>query len=121
MVQCVILRFRGYAKTKTPKRSCVRRQQTSKTTVRNEKHFDVAVIGAGVFGAWTALHLRQRGASVLLVDFFGPGNSRSSSGGESRVIRLGYGADELYTRSARASLTQWQMLFAETGAGLFKK
>lgn len=79
------------------------------------KTYDVAVIGAGVFGAWTALCLRQAGAEVLLVDAYGPGNSRASSGGESRLIRLGYGPDEIYTRSAQRSLELWKQLFAEGG------
>jgi monomeric sarcosine oxidase len=78
------------------------------------KTYDVIVVGAGVFGAWTALQLARRGQSVLLVDAYGPGNSRASSGGESRIIRMGYGADELYTRWAMRSLVQWKELFAET-------
>lgn len=77
-------------------------------------NYDVAVIGAGVFGAWTAYCLRRAGATVLLLDAYGPGNSRASSGGESRIIRLGYGPDEIYTRSAQRSMTLWQELFAET-------
>ena len=75
--------------------------------------YDVAVIGAGVFGAWTAYKLRQDGASVLLLDAYGPGNSRASSGGESRMIRMGYGPDEIYTRMAQRSLALWQELFGE--------
>ncbi|MGH7342005.1 MAG: FAD-dependent oxidoreductase, partial [Candidatus Rokuibacteriota bacterium] len=51
----------------------------------------VAVIGAGAFGGWTALHLLRLGASVILVDAWGAGNSRASSGGETRVIRAIYG------------------------------
>jgi sarcosine oxidase len=77
------------------------------------KHYDVAIVGAGVFGAWTAYQLRLSGASVLLLDAYGPGNSRSSSGGESRMIRLGYGPDEIYSRSAQRSLVLWQQLFAK--------
>ena len=76
--------------------------------------YDVAVIGAGVFGAWSAYQLRLAGASVLLVDAYGPGNSRASSGGESRIIRLGYGPDEIYSRSAQRSLALWQQLFEKT-------
>ena len=75
--------------------------------------YDVAVIGAGVFGAWTAYKLRQAGASVLLLDGYGPGNSRASSGGESRMIRMGYGPDEIYSRMAQRSLAFWQTLFGE--------
>jgi monomeric sarcosine oxidase len=74
----------------------------------------VLVVGAGVFGAWTALQLARRGQRVLLVDAYGPGNARSSSGGESRIIRMGYGADELYTRWATRSLVQWKELLADT-------
>lgn len=78
-------------------------------------NYDVAVVGAGVFGAWTAYWLRRQGAEVLLLDSYGPGNSRASSGGESRLIRLGYGPDEIYTRSAQRSLELWQQLFEEAG------
>ncbi len=81
--------------------------------------YDVAVIGAGVFGAWTAWHLARRGRRVLLVDAYGPGNARASSAGESRIIRMGYGADELYTRWSQRSLVQWKEFFAATGQALF--
>lgn len=68
------------------------------------------VIGAGVFGAWTAEHLRREGWSVLLVDQMGPGNARASSGGESRMTRGTYGRDEVYTRMALDSLAEWKRL-----------
>ena len=74
--------------------------------------YDVAVVGAGVFGAWTAYQLRRTGKRVVLIDAYGAGNSRSSSGDESRIMRMGYGADEIYTRSALRSLQLWQELFA---------
>jgi monomeric sarcosine oxidase len=80
---------------------------------------DVAVVGAGSFGAWVAWHLRQAELGVVLVDQYGPGNARSSSGGESRIIRMGYGADEVYTRFALASLAAWQRLGDATGETLF--
>src|SRR5256885_628956 len=83
------------------------------------KRYDVVVIGAGVFGAWTAWHLTRRGQRVLLVDAYGPANARSSSAGESRIIRMGYGADELYTRWSQSSLVQWKEFFAATNQPLF--
>lgn len=83
------------------------------------QNFDVAVIGAGVFGAWSAWHLAQRGQRVLLLDAYGPSNARASSGGETRIIRMGYGTDELYTRSSQKSLIQWKSLFAATNQHLF--
>ena len=52
---------------------------------------DVAVVGAGAFGAWTALHLQRQGARVTLVDQHGPANSRATSGGETRGVRTSYG------------------------------
>jgi monomeric sarcosine oxidase len=81
--------------------------------------YDVAVVGAGAFGAWTAWHLRRRGRTVALLDAYGPGNSRASSGGETRVIRMGYGADELYTRWSQRSLGLWKELAASSGQKLF--
>lgn len=69
--------------------------------------FDVAVIGAGVFGAWSAYRLQKDGRRVIVLDAFGPGNTRASSGGESRIIRMGYGADELYTHWSMRSLDLW--------------
>jgi len=79
------------------------------------RNYDVAVIGAGVFGSWTAYCLRKSGASVALIDAYGPANSRASSGGESRIIRMGYGADEIYTRWSLLALPLWQQLFAQAG------
>ena len=85
----------------------------------NSSTFDVAVVGAGVFGAWTAYQLRRTGKRVILLDAYGPANGRSSSGDESRIIRMGYGADEIYTRSALQSLRLWQSLFELVNEPLF--
>ena len=79
------------------------------------KNFDVCVVGAGAFGAWTALALASAGQRVLLIDAYGAANARASSGGESRVVRAGYGAEELYTQWAVRSLTLWQELFERNG------
>jgi glycine/D-amino acid oxidase-like deaminating enzyme len=84
----------------------------------------VVVVGAGAFGGWTALHLRRAGARVTLVDAWGPGNSRASSGGETRVIRGVYGADRVYTEMAVRALELWReneqrwgrRFYTETGA-----
>ena len=85
----------------------------------HDSTYDVAVVGAGVFGAWTAYQLRRSGKRVILIDAYGAGNSRSSSGDESRIIRMGYGADEIYTRSALRSLRLWRELFARVDQPLF--
>ncbi len=78
----------------------------------NSRH--CAVIGAGVFGAWTAHYLQRAGYKVTLIDEYGPASSRASSGGESRIIRCSYGPDEVYTRMAKRSLGLWADFFAQT-------
>lgn len=83
------------------------------------KTYDVAVIGAGVFGAWSAWHLARRGQRVALIDQYGPSNARASSGGETRIIRMGYGTDEIYTRWSQRSLAQWKSFCAETSQKFF--
>src|SRR5262249_50379908 len=80
---------------------------------------DIVVVGAGAFGGWTALYLREMGNSVTLVDQYGPGNSRASSGGESRQIRAGYGDRELCTRWVLQAFERWQAREAEWGKKLF--
>src|SRR5687767_9935996 len=79
----------------------------------------IVVVGAGAFGGWTALHLRRLGANVTLVDSWGPGNARSSSGGETRVIRAIYGADREYTEMVRRAYTMWETLDASTDETLY--
>lgn len=68
----------------------------------------VVVVGAGAFGGWTALYLRRQGARVTLLDAWGPGNSRASSGGETRVIRATYGDRAVYTHMAVRALALWK-------------
>jgi glycine/D-amino acid oxidase-like deaminating enzyme len=77
----------------------------------------VAVIGAGAFGGWTALNLLRSGAQVTLLDAWGPGNSRASSGGESRVIRHSYGK-AIYVAMVKRSLELWHEASAQWGRPL---
>ncbi len=67
--------------------------------VRTGQIPDIVVVGAGNFGAWTALNLQRGGARVTMVDQYGPANSRSASGGETRGVRSSYGG--------RATGLQW--------------
>ena len=76
--------------------------------VPRPKQPHIVVVGAGAFGGWTALFLRRQGARVTLLDAWGPGNSRASSGGETRVIRATYGPRAVYTRMAARALTLWK-------------
>jgi glycine/D-amino acid oxidase-like deaminating enzyme len=71
------------------------------------KNPHVVVVGAGAFGGWTALQLLERGAKVTLLDAWGPGNSRASSGGETRIMRGAYGPDQPYSEIAARALKFW--------------
>jgi sarcosine oxidase len=91
-----------------------RRVERSPTVPSVGKVYDVAVIGAGVFGAWTAYYLRRAGRNTILLDAYGPSNARASSGGESRIIRAAYGPDEIYTFMSVRALTLWNEFFDRT-------
>jgi glycine/D-amino acid oxidase-like deaminating enzyme len=76
------------------------------TTPQPREH--VVVVGAGAFGGWTALALRRAGMRVTLVDAWGAGHSRASSGGETRVIRAVYGGVPIYSEMASRALALWR-------------
>lgn len=88
-----------------------------------KKHYQILVVGAGAFGGWTALFLRQQGFAVTLIDALEPGNSRTSSGDETRILRTIYGPDQIYIGMAARALELWKeqernwnrKLFHETG------
>lgn len=86
---------------------------------RDSNAWDAIVIGAGVFGAWTAWNLQRRGQQVLLLDAWGAAHTRSSSGGETRLIRTEYAGNALYTRWAWESLADWRELSARHGSPIF--
>lgn len=81
--------------------------------------WDVVVIGAGVFGSWSAWKLLKQGKKVLLVDAWGPSHARASSGGESRLTRTEYGGDEVFTRFAWESLPDWIALSKKAELPIF--
>lgn len=72
------------------------------------KRARIAVVGAGAFGGWASLYLLRNGFEVTLVDAWGPGNSRSTSGDETRVIRSTYGANEFYFSLNVRALELWK-------------
>jgi sarcosine oxidase len=78
------------------------------------------VVGAGVFGAATARELVRRGWEVTVVEQYSPGDVRSGSGGDTRLLRFSHGDDEWYARSARRALELWRELEVETGEQLFE-
>ena len=82
------------------------------TSARNSAQ-RVVVVGAGAFGGWTALNLAKRGASVTLIDAWGAGNQRASSGGETRVIRGAYNGQRVYIEMVRRAFDLWDQYEAE--------
>src|SRR5262245_24174112 len=80
---------------------------------------EIVVVGAGAFGGWTALYLREMGHTVTLIDQYGPGNARATSGGETRQIRAVYGERELYTKWVIEAFDRWQAREAEWNKTLF--
>jgi glycine/D-amino acid oxidase-like deaminating enzyme len=79
----------------------------------------IVVVGAGAFGGWTALYLLRSGCKVTLIDAWGAGNSRSSSGDETRVIRSTYGANETYFDLNVRALELWKENQERFGKKLF--
>lgn len=79
----------------------------------------VVVVGAGVFGAVTALELRDRGYSVTLVDRASVPHVDASSTDISKMIRMDYGADVFYHELAEAALEGWDRWNADWPAPLY--
>ena len=95
----------GPVKIEQSSLSLAHRVSSSVLIMKSKPH--IAVIGAGAFGGWTALHLLECGVRVTLLDAWGPGNSRASSGGETRVMRGAYGPNQPYTEIAARALKLW--------------
>ena len=83
----------------------------------------VIVVGAGIFGVTAALELRRRGHPVSLFD---PGplpHPNAASTDITKVIRMDYGADALYTALMEEAFPGWDAwnrewpspLYHETG------
>ena len=68
---------------------------------------NVGVVGAGAFGSWIAHELQRIGCAVTLFDQYGAANSRASSGGETRLLRAGYGPNTIYSEWAVRSHQLW--------------
>jgi glycine/D-amino acid oxidase-like deaminating enzyme len=77
----------------------------------------ILVVGAGVFGLTAALELRRRGHEVTLLD---PGplpHPAAASTDISKLVRMDYGTDELYTALMEAAFdgwAAWNLRWAET-------
>ncbi len=107
----------GAADANTPKPNATRSARSASASP------EIVVIGAGLWGSFTAYHLRRMGAKVTVVDAYGPGNARSTSGDETRGVRSSYGdrpgqMGELWMLWARDSMTRWKQFDDEWGRQL---
>src|SRR5215475_11360350 len=95
------------------------RESEPQSAVAAKPVSDTIVVGAGVFGGWTAYYLATMGAKVTLVDAYGPGNSRATSGDETRGVRTSYGDKgiwaELWMSWANEAIDRWTKFDAEWG------
>lgn len=113
-----------------------RRAAAERAPTLSRQSPEIVVIGAGAIGGWTALHLAQLGAKVTLVDMWGAGNARSTSGDESRGVRSSYGDrahGEQWSRWATRAIVKWKewnerwgsecglKVFFETGDLIFRE
>jgi glycine/D-amino acid oxidase-like deaminating enzyme len=81
---------------------------------------EIVMIGSGVWGSFTGLNLQRMGAKVTIVDAYGPGNARSTSGDETRGVRSSYGdragaQGEQWMLWARESMKKWKAFDEEWG------
>ncbi len=80
---------------------------------------DLVVVGAGTMGAWTARRGQQAGLDVTLIDAYGAGHPRATSGDETRIIRSSHGPDPFYTTWSRGAREAWIELGREIGEVIF--
>lgn len=79
----------------------------------------IIVVGGGIFGLTAAIELRHRGRAVRLID---PGplpHPLAASTDISKMIRMDYGADELYTRMMEEAFHGWRAWNDEWGEPLY--
>jgi sarcosine oxidase len=78
---------------------------------------DLIIVGAGLAGAAAARSAAARGASVVVLEQFGPGHRYGSSHGSARIFRRAY-PDPLYVRLTGQAGEQWRVLEAAAGETL---
>lgn len=67
----------------------------------------ILVVGGGVFGFTTAIEMRARGWRVTLLDQGSVPHADAASTDISKVVRMDYGADEIYTEMGEQALDGW--------------
>ena len=81
----------------------------------------ILVVGAGAFGVTAAIELRRRGHAVRLLD---PGplpHPLAASTDISKVVRLEYGPDEVYTALAERAIEGWERWNRDLGERFYHR
>lgn len=113
----LLLTGAGSARASTPNPSATRSVRSAAASP------EIVVVGAGLWGSFTAYHLRKMGVNVTLVDAYGPGNARATSGDETRGVRSSYGdrpgaMGEVWMLWAREAMKRWIQFDDEWGREL---
>jgi glycine/D-amino acid oxidase-like deaminating enzyme len=97
--------------------------------VSSHRTADLVVVGAGTMGVWTAWFAQAGGGGsdgsvggdrrVVLLDAWGAGHPRATSGDETRITRASHGPDRLYPAWSRRALELWKRHEREWGVDLF--
>ncbi len=82
--------------------------------------YDVAILGGGVMGMFTARALAKRGAKVIIIEQYSLLNPFSASGGKSRSFRQDY-LDPLYSTLAQQAGNEWDTFESELGLTALKR
>jgi sarcosine oxidase len=83
--------------------------------------YDLAVIGVGGMGSAIAMHATARGLKVLGIEQFGIPNTRGSSHGATRILRLGLHEGPTYVPLVLRAVELWKELGEKVGTSIFHR
>lgn len=88
---------------------------------KQQKNFDVIVLGVGSMGSATCYYLAKQGHRVLGLEQFDIPHELGSHAGQSRIIRKAYFEHPDYVPLLEAAYNNWRDLENETGTQLYFK
>lgn len=86
------------------------------------KSYDLVVIGLGSIGSQVLRHLAEnRAGTVLGIEQFSPGYTRTAVGGDTRLFRNALPEGPQYHQIITESLAQWKALNERTGRSIYQE